>query len=585
MVMKKISLLFLAIFLTGCAYFNTFYNAQQYFKKAEEQRLENIGDKLPKEALNNYKTVIEKCEKVLADYPESKYRHEAILLSGISRYYRNEIKKAEITFKTLAEEKPEKYGNEAQFWLALCKSKRGNSPAALDNLQELVDMVDDRNFQARIYLARAAIMLDEKMRTDAYSDLEKAAELTADPTERSQIYYEIAFLAKEDKDYDRALRAFKQVLKNSISKSRIAEANLEMVRIYRLMGDLNKVESLVENMLENEDFEDVYGPAQLEISKYYVDLKDFKTAEPLLEVVAKDYLRTEASAEALFLLAEIRMYEDHSLDSAKIYFDRSMKEISKNPFRDRARENIKKIDRYKELVTALDENLFNLNMGNTGELSTADSTAEVKIEAIDSVTVVNEIARLYYEVALMEYQDFRNIDLMLDSFNEITSYYHNTEHYPKALYALSQIHHLEGDEELTDSYRDLLLEFFPDTEYARWFKERAGLEKEPSEQYRRLREAEQLWHDDKELALKKYKSVLALKDTSQVAAQAALFLAYQYDYIYFKADSAFHYYSWLNENYPQSEQFIMASSRYRSLNSIINSPQESSSDTTRADAN
>ena len=41
-------------------YFNTFYNAEQYFNKAEKIRLQNRGDKLPKTAFDQYDKVIEK---------------------------------------------------------------------------------------------------------------------------------------------------------------------------------------------------------------------------------------------------------------------------------------------------------------------------------------------------------------------------------------------------------------------------------------------------------------------------------------------------------------------------------------------
>ena len=69
------------------AYFNTFYNAEQYFKKAEISRLENRGDVLPKLAQDNYNKVIEKSQVVIDDYPEFKYRKEAVLMIIQSQFY------------------------------------------------------------------------------------------------------------------------------------------------------------------------------------------------------------------------------------------------------------------------------------------------------------------------------------------------------------------------------------------------------------------------------------------------------------------------------------------------------------------
>lgn len=36
-------------------YFNSFYNAEEYFDKAEKIRLESRGDILPQSAINDYK--------------------------------------------------------------------------------------------------------------------------------------------------------------------------------------------------------------------------------------------------------------------------------------------------------------------------------------------------------------------------------------------------------------------------------------------------------------------------------------------------------------------------------------------------
>ena len=61
-------------------YFNAFYNAEQYFNKAEKIRLENRGDKLPKTAFDHYDKVIEKSLNVLQAYPEFRFRKKAQLL-------------------------------------------------------------------------------------------------------------------------------------------------------------------------------------------------------------------------------------------------------------------------------------------------------------------------------------------------------------------------------------------------------------------------------------------------------------------------------------------------------------------------
>ena len=44
---KFIKYLCLLLFLKGCAYFNTFYNAEEHYDLAERIRIENLGNQIP----------------------------------------------------------------------------------------------------------------------------------------------------------------------------------------------------------------------------------------------------------------------------------------------------------------------------------------------------------------------------------------------------------------------------------------------------------------------------------------------------------------------------------------------------------
>ena len=54
-------ILFLAIYLitSSCAYFNTLYNAQQYFNEAEKIRLAKEGKAIPLSAMEKYGKTIQ----------------------------------------------------------------------------------------------------------------------------------------------------------------------------------------------------------------------------------------------------------------------------------------------------------------------------------------------------------------------------------------------------------------------------------------------------------------------------------------------------------------------------------------------
>ena len=84
---KLYTLLAFFIFSTSCAYYNTFYNAEQYFEEAEKLRLEKDGKMIPISAMDKYGKTIEKSKKVIEEFPDSRYVNKARLLMGKARYY------------------------------------------------------------------------------------------------------------------------------------------------------------------------------------------------------------------------------------------------------------------------------------------------------------------------------------------------------------------------------------------------------------------------------------------------------------------------------------------------------------------
>ena len=101
---NKILILILGIiFLAGCAYYNTFYNAQQYFKKARKQIENNKSQSrqrgISTEARQNLNQAITKSKKVLFKYPDSRWADNAQYLLAISNYYKGNYRNAKEQFE------------------------------------------------------------------------------------------------------------------------------------------------------------------------------------------------------------------------------------------------------------------------------------------------------------------------------------------------------------------------------------------------------------------------------------------------------------------------------------------------------
>ena len=259
----------IGIYLLSCAYFNTFYNAEQYFKRAEKIRLEKAGETIPVSAVDSYSKVIEKSRLVLEEYPDTRYRKNALLLIGKAHFYRQEYRLAESTFQQFADEFGETHPFEKVYWQAMVKWKQGKSQAALETLtSNLVESLRNDK-KAKVHLSISEILLELNEDKSALENLLNGAELTSDADQRGQIYYRISVLAFDKKDYELALSANKNVIRYSLSKKRIEEANLQIVRIHRLLGNWDVVMSEIKSILIDDRFTRIHGNLELELVRLY----------------------------------------------------------------------------------------------------------------------------------------------------------------------------------------------------------------------------------------------------------------------------------------------------------------------------
>ena len=170
---KLLILLSLLITLNSCVYFNTFYNAQSYFDEAERKRTVETNKNISDNVLSEYKKVIDKTDIVIIEHPKSKFYDNALLLKGKSHYHRQEYDLANKAFTTLRSLNPDKYNVTTDFWLALIKWRTGRPDEAIDYLNGIVNIVDDKKLKIEIYRSQADIYLELGQDSLAMNALEK----------------------------------------------------------------------------------------------------------------------------------------------------------------------------------------------------------------------------------------------------------------------------------------------------------------------------------------------------------------------------------------------------------------------------
>ena len=552
---------------SSCAYFNTFYNAQLYFENAEKQRLEKAGESIPPAAIDAYGKVIEKSQHVIDKYPDSKYVQEARLLIGKARFHRKEYRIAE----TLFNQYTEIYSNEveeAEFWQALCKWKLGKPQPALDVLKSMLVASTDNDFISKIHLAIAEIYLETDEPGKALEHLVLAAEMNKNRDERGQIYFRIADLAYSAENYEQALKANEEVVKNTTSKKRKEEANLQIVRIHRLLGKWDKVKSLIKSMLLDDIYRSIHGDLELELVKLYQMDNQIEEAITRIESIKEDYKNSKTSAEAYFIHGEISLFDQWNLVNAEKYFGQVSREFRQSMFTSTANLRAKEITEYQTSLTeisSLEENSALIRAAlDTLEY---DSLKQVQEEELNTSQL--SISNHLYNLGELDAFHFKRQDSSLAHFQRIVDEFPESDFYPKALFVLYYIHFTNENKESADLYSKRILDELPSSEYADYLRKALNLPVDPESVQAILRQGELEWLVNPSNALTFYRDIIIKDSQSETASRAAYFLAYHYDYTFFEHDSAMKYYSLLNDNYYDSEQAIASRDRYSQLSQAV----------------
>ena len=558
----------IGIYLLSCAYFNTFYNAEQYFKRAEKIRLEKAGETIPVSAVDSYSKVIEKSRLVLEEYPDTRYRKNALLLIGKAHFYRQEYRLAESTFQQFADEFGETHPFEKVYWQAMVKWKQGKSQAALETLtSNLVESLSNDQ-KAKVHLSISEILLELNEDKSALENLLNGAELTSDADQRGQIYYRISVLAFDKKDYELALSANKSVIRYSLSKKRIEEANLQIVRIHRLLGNWDVVMSEIKSILIDDRFTRIHGNLELELVRLYQMQGKNDMAKNRLESIIKDYARSRNSAEAYFLLGEIAMNEDWDLEDADKKFSQVSKEYQKSQYTPTANLRVKQIKSYKDSQTSIGTLLETFSNTQTDSTNSDSSTAN-EVQTADLLPNYESLANHYYNMGELEAFHFNRPAESISRFMNIIDSLPNTEQYAKALFTAAYLTMEQDDTTKAIALRDTLLDKFPRSEFADYMRVHYGMDNLDGSSNQLFRQGELGWQSDPEGALDTFKQILRQDKSSDVAARSAMFIAVMYDRHFSQADSANYYYEWLQSHKPKSEQAQATINRYEELQQML----------------
>ncbi|MBN2378347.1 tetratricopeptide repeat protein [candidate division WOR-3 bacterium] len=414
--LRGLLLSIICLAMTGCAYFNTVYNAKRYYKQGLNKEEASKGAGRP-----DFNLSLEKAVIVARDYPDSRWIDDAFYLIAMSYYRLGNYEKANIQFSGFLEHFPESpYVDEIQYRYALTLIE-------LEQYSEgrlvLKKIFDDRPYGKKAYFAWAEAFKREEdwdgardafrayLREFPSGELAHAARL------------HLAEIELAGGDTSSAIATYEKYLSRAVTSKENYERKLTLAELYYLKADYSAARKTLKKTKGR--YSDIDQKSDLLAAKISLAVGDTNKAEKLL----RDMPVGDSRGEAFYILASA--YEvQGGYDLALVYFD--------------------SVTQTRSDYSALAKRKKSLLEARVSEPDSTDTTQ------IDPAKEQFLLAQTY----LLSLGD---VSRSLEEYRKVVETYPESEYAPKALYGIAWLRRYRLDDPDWHKDIDMLIEHYPDS--------------------------------------------------------------------------------------------------------------------------
>lgn len=625
--MKKIKiilpLIFLSIVFSSCAvtnfvkkgfedfttYFNIYYNANRIFTEAEEELLKQQKDIFTTKTIapigtvtNKLIQVIEKCSKILQYHQNSSLVDDALFMIGKAYYYQREFPSAIRKFSELLATFPDsKYSLESKLWIARSYAQTVEVDRALKLLNDIyLEAKDEKN--SKVMAGALLEILKIYFKRNDYEGIinigQEFIKISKDDEAIAQVFMQIGNSYAKLGQLDKALENFAKVKKYTSDYYYIFKSQLEYAKILRDEEKFDEAKEILDDLYSEELFNEYKDYTELEYAYLYLSQKDTSQALSYFIKVDTSYQSKETAGIAQYEIANYLENVLGNLDSAKYYYDKSLRSQMQDELRKNAQFKSNLLNRYKNLWTSIrnfekqipllrtfpidstypkfQEIEIDSSMLNDSayladlqeyfeEKRRADSlyleklkrdslTYQANLKTADSLEI--NIARLKFDLATLFMIDYNKPDSAYTHLKEIVEKFPNQDFSERSIYALASYYETKGEKDKADSLYLFLYDNFIDSEISKIVAKRLKLPPKVSKKDMpelEYREAEELVEQEKyKEAIQKLYQVYEKYDKTDYAPKSLLMIGYIYENKLAQYDSAYSVYKILKEKFPQS---------------------------------
>ena len=346
---RLVAILALALIAGGCAYFNTFYSAKKNFEAAELARVQQTPDD-PEANANAgqaglYDKAIEGAQKILVDYPKSKYVDDALLLIGRSLLAKGDYAGAQKKFDELNAGFPNSdLRADATYWSAVAADRDKRPADALvlyDSL--LANYPKSKDFESA-RLRRSNLYLSQKQPDRALGDLKDLSTRNGSMGYDAGLKLADALFAK--RDFDAAKAEYMKVAERAPTEQQRLDARLKAGDCEEATGDYAGAADSYLKLLRDSKTDAAKASARLRYGNALALGGDVDRGLAELKNVVDDYPRTPYAAEALYRTGYLNEVVRDDFTAAAAAYDRVNEQSPGSPYSIAAknrRDNLDKI--------------------------------------------------------------------------------------------------------------------------------------------------------------------------------------------------------------------------------------------------
>jgi len=395
----------------ACAYFNTFYNAQAHFTKAErieENRLSGARDANPEavsqSAITEYDLAIEKCNKVIQRHSGSRWVDDALFLMGRAQFGKRDLEDALDTFLVLTNLPETNLREKGLFWTGRTYYELDRNEEGRVTFERLLEEYPRSSLRGQVLETQARALVEDRELEAALHAYRRVVREFPDSEVRQEALFELGALYMETGHFDSAYAAYEEVARTADEFETRLEARV-------LTGDAlfreKRYEEALDTYLTSLDLgqelpEDERAPIEVKVGDTLTELGRLDDAIARYEAVAETYAQSVYAAEAQFQIGFIqeRRHGDYlAAIEAYGFASRQQGEAAGSVFVTEA------ADRMKNLQKLVDQGITSSNVqAGGGEASGALSLAEqFLIQEEDTTKAVSQYRKVVRDFPGEEY--------------------------------------------------------------------------------------------------------------------------------------------------------------------------------------